>query len=84
MQVQVRHQPSFAVARLLLAQGEPAQVGAGAMPATSYGKVASGMIQSMKSGEGLVFDFAGPGQVLTQTRNPSALASWVVAQVPGR
>lgn len=47
-------------------------------------KVASGMIQSLKSGEGLVFDFAGPGQVLTQTRNPSALASWVVAQVPSR
>jgi uncharacterized protein (AIM24 family) len=47
-------------------------------------KVASGMIQSLKSGEGLVFDFAGPGQVLAQTRNPSALASWVVAQVPSR
>ncbi|WP_158882109.1 TIGR00266 family protein [Amycolatopsis anabasis] len=47
-------------------------------------KVASGVIQSLKSGEGLVFDFAGPGQVLTQTRNPSALAAWVIAQVPSR
>ncbi|WP_020669922.1 TIGR00266 family protein [Amycolatopsis nigrescens] len=47
-------------------------------------KVASGMIQSLKSGEGLVFDFAGPGQVLTQTRNPSGLAAWVIAQVPAR
>lgn len=47
-------------------------------------KVSSGIIQSLKSGEGLVFDFAGPGQVLTQTRNPSALAAWVVAQVPAR
>jgi uncharacterized protein (AIM24 family) len=37
MQVQIRHQPSFAVARLLLAPGEPAQVEAGAMLATSYG-----------------------------------------------
>ena len=29
MQVQIRHQPSFAVARLMLAPGEPAQVEAG-------------------------------------------------------
>ncbi|MFC7341209.1 TIGR00266 family protein [Saccharopolyspora griseoalba] len=36
-----------------------------------------GAAQSLKSGEGLVFDFAGPGQVLTQTRNPRALVSWL-------
>ncbi|MEU6647156.1 TIGR00266 family protein [Saccharomonospora sp. NPDC046836] len=47
-------------------------------------KVSSGLIQTLKSGEGFVFDFAGPGQVLTQTRNPSALAAWVVARVPSR
>ncbi|OZM71007.1 TIGR00266 family protein [Amycolatopsis antarctica] len=47
-------------------------------------KVASGIIQSVKSGEGLVFDFAGPGQVLTQTRNPSGLAAWVIARIPPR
>ncbi|MBK1785342.1 TIGR00266 family protein [Prauserella cavernicola] len=47
-------------------------------------KITSGLVQTMKSGEGFVFDFAGPGQVLTQTRNPSALASWVIAQVPSR
>ncbi len=29
-------------------------------------------IQSMKSGEGFVFDFTGPGRVLAQTRNPPA------------
>lgn len=38
-----------------------------------------GAAQSLKSGEGLVFDFAGPGQVLTQTRNPRALVSWLKA-----
>jgi len=47
-------------------------------------KMATGIIQSMKSGEGLVFDFQGPGQVLTQTRNLSALAQWVVSVVPSR
>ena len=39
-------------------------------------------IQSMKSGEGLVFDFTGPGRVLLQTRNPDAFGAWVRAQVP--
>lgn len=47
-------------------------------------KIAGGVMQSLKSGEGLVFDFAGPGQILTQTRNPAALAAWVIAQVPSR
>ncbi|MEC3982571.1 TIGR00266 family protein [Amycolatopsis sp. H20-H5] len=47
-------------------------------------KVASGIIQSMKSGEGLVFDFAGPGQILTQTRNPSSLISWITTHIPSR
>lgn len=33
-------------------------------------------IQSLKSGEGFVFDFVGPGRVLLQTRNPGAFAAW--------
>ncbi len=33
-------------------------------------------LQSMKSGEGWVFDFTGPGRVLLQTRNPEAFAKW--------
>ncbi|WP_019809143.1 TIGR00266 family protein [Saccharomonospora halophila] len=47
-------------------------------------RISSGMVQSLKSGEGLVFDFAGPGQVLTQTRDPSALLAWLVARMPSR
>jgi uncharacterized protein (TIGR00266 family) len=39
--------------------------------------VSQGIVQSMKSGEGLVFDFAGPGKVLTQTRNPRGLLGWL-------
>jgi uncharacterized protein (AIM24 family) len=101
MQVSVRHQPSFALARLTLAPGEPVQVESGAMMATSYGvtvqsqakggimkglgrKAAQGAVQSMKSGEGLVFDFAGPGQVMVQTRNPAALVSRLVSHAPSR
>jgi len=40
-------------------------------------------IQSMKTGEGFVFDFMGPGRVLLQTRNPDAFAQWVAAAFPG-
>jgi uncharacterized protein (AIM24 family) len=38
----------------------------------------------LKSGEGLVFDFTGPGWVMTQSRNPSALEAWVRAIMPGQ
>jgi uncharacterized protein (TIGR00266 family) len=41
--------------------------------------ISQGTVQSMKSGEGLVFDFAGPGQVLAQTRNPRGLVGWLQA-----
>ena len=40
-------------------------------------------IQSLKSGEGWVFDFHGPGRVLLQSRNPEAFAHWVAEAAPG-
>ena len=46
-------------------------------------KVAGGMMQTLKSGEGLVFDFTGPGWVMTQSRNPSALEAWIRQIMPG-
>lgn len=46
-------------------------------------KVATGVIQTLKSGEGFVFDFTGPGWVMTQTRNPSALQAWIKQIMPG-
>jgi uncharacterized protein (TIGR00266 family) len=46
-------------------------------------KVTGGMVQTLKSGEGLVFDFTGPGWVMTQTRNPAALEAWIRALMPG-
>jgi uncharacterized protein (TIGR00266 family) len=35
--------------------------------------------QSVRTGDGLVFDFAGPGVVLTQTRNPLGMVNWLGA-----
>ena len=46
-------------------------------------KVAGGMVQTLKSGEGLVFDFTGPGWVMTQSRNPAALEAWIRQLMPG-
>lgn len=47
-------------------------------------KAAGGVMQSIKSGEGLVFDFTGPGRVIAQSRNPSALITWLQANLPGQ
>jgi uncharacterized protein (TIGR00266 family) len=40
-------------------------------------KATGGVVQSMKSGEGFVFDFVGPGKVTTQTRSPNELLGWI-------
>ena len=40
-----------------------------------------GLMQTFKSGEGLVFDFTGPGRVWTQTRNPTEFLGWISAMV---
>ena len=46
-------------------------------------KATGGVIQTLKSGEGLVFDFTGPGWVMTQSRNPAALEAWIRQLMPG-
>ena len=47
----------------------------------SIRKATGGMVQMFKSGEGLVFDFSGPGRVWTQTRNPNELLGWIGASL---
>lgn len=46
-------------------------------------KVSSGNWKSMKSGEGLVFYFTGPGEVLMQSRNPDDMVKYLAANMPG-
>ncbi len=78
-----------AVDRIELAAGESVTIDTGHVVAfgptvtSQLRKVAGGVIQTLKSGEGLVFDFAGPGWVMTQSRNPAALESWIRALMPG-
>lgn len=42
-------------------------------------KVTGGLVQSFKSGEGIVFDFTGPGKVWVQSRNPTEFLGWISA-----
>ncbi|WP_320672785.1 TIGR00266 family protein [Patulibacter defluvii] len=73
---------------LELGAGESVVVDSGHMVAYEEGvefslrKVTSGLIQSVKSGEGFVFEFRGPGRVWIQTRNPGQLVSWLTAELP--
>lgn len=44
--------------------------------------VAGRSIQSLKTGEGFVFDFVGPGRLYLQSRNPDAFTAWVSSVTP--
>ncbi len=71
-----------------LADGERLILDSGHMVAFSDGvtyvtrKVTAGLMQTLKSGEGLVFEFTGPGRLWTQSRNPSELIAWLTAKLP--
>jgi uncharacterized protein (TIGR00266 family) len=71
-----------------LAAGERIVLDSGHMVAFSDGieyttrKVTSGLMQTLKSGEGFVFEFTGPGTLYTQTRNPQELIMWLTSELP--
>jgi uncharacterized protein (TIGR00266 family) len=44
-------------------------------------KATGGLANTFKSGEGLVFDFTGPGRLWTQTRNPNEFLGWISATI---
>ncbi|MDO8210609.1 TIGR00266 family protein [Conexibacter sp. CPCC 206217] len=45
-------------------------------------KVTKGLMTTLKSGEGLVMEFTGPGRILTQSRTPGALVTWLTSVLP--
>ncbi len=74
-----------------LSEGEQVVIDSGhvvAFPETvewSLRRAASGRtIESLKSGEGFVFDFTGPGEVITQTRNQQQLFNMIYDEVGSR
>lgn len=46
-------------------------------------KASSSVWRSMKTGEGLVFVFTGPGELMMQSRNPDEIVRYIVANLPG-
>lgn len=78
-----------ALDRIRLADGETMVVDSGHMVAFdesvnfSLRRAAGGKtVQTLKSGEGFVFDFRGPGEVMVQSRNPDALVQWLTSVLP--
>lgn len=71
-----------------LAAGESFVLDSGHMVAFGDGvnfttrKVTKGIMQTIKSGEGFVFEFTGPGQVWVQSRNPDEFIGWLTATLP--
>lgn len=49
---------------------------------TQIRKAGTGILNSLKSGEGLVMDIYGPGDVITQSRNPAGFASFIQSVLP--
>ena len=70
-----------------LAAGETISVDTGHMVAyegsvtMNIRQATGGLVQTFKSGEGLIFDFTGPGKVWTQTRNPNEFLGWIQAAI---
>jgi len=77
-----------AIEQLELAAGEKVVLDSGHLvafdPSVEFitRKVTKGIMQTLKSGEGFVMEFTGPGRILTQTRNPQGLVGWLTEALP--
>lgn len=77
-----------AIDRIELAAGEQVVVDSGHLvafePSIEYKtrKASSGLMNTLKSGEGFVMEFTGPGPIHTQTRNPDFLVTWLTEVLP--
>lgn len=74
-----------------LAPGEPIVIDTGHVVAYDLGmqfqlRRASqqGLLQSMTSGEGFVFEFMGPGRIYLQSRNPASFVAFIRSQIPSK
>lgn len=78
-----------ALDRMRLEPGQQIIVDSGHMVAFSESmtmelrKASESAWKSVKSGEGLVFRFTGPGDLLMQSRNPADIITYVAANLPG-
>lgn len=82
---------AFGVVEVIeLGKGEGLTIDTGHIVAFTEGlqistrRAATGIMNTLKSGEGLVMDVMGPGYVLTQSRNLSSLVGLIISQLPAR
>lgn len=77
-----------AIDRRQLGAGETITVDSGHLVGYAPGvtmssrKAGKSLMGSFKSGEDLVFDLSGPGEVITQSRNPHELDRYIVNLIP--
>jgi uncharacterized protein (TIGR00266 family) len=77
-----------ALDRRMLAPGETITVDSGHLVSYDEGiaitarKAAKGLVRTGKTGEDLVFDVTGPGEVTTQSRNPDEFVEWIIPLLP--
>jgi uncharacterized protein (TIGR00266 family) len=77
-----------ALDRIELGPGERVVVDSGHVVAFGDGlsyttrTVTRGLVQTLKSGEGFVFDFTGPGPLWIQSRNPTEFLAWLTDKLP--
>ena len=77
-----------ALDRQVLAPGETITVDSGHLVSYDEGiqisarKAAKGLVRTAKTGEDLVFDVTGPGEVTTQSRNPDEFVEWIIPLLP--
>lgn len=78
-----------ALDRMTLPAGQTVVVDSGHMVAfdetvtMELRKATDGVFASAASGEGLVFHFTGPGDLMMQSRNPAQLIQYLTANLPG-
>lgn len=77
-----------AIDKVELGPGEQIVVDSGHLvafePSTQFKtrKASQGLMNTLKSGEGFVMEFTGPGTIHTQTRNPDFLVTWLTEVLP--
>lgn len=77
-----------AIEQVELGAGESMVLDSGHLVAFSDGAqfttrtVSKGLMQTLKSGEGLVFEFTGPCHLWMQSRNPNEFISWLTTVLP--
>jgi len=87
MEIKIEHRPSYALGVVDLVAGEEIRADTGHVVAFDSQldyrvKKVAGMFTSLISGEGLVCEFSGKGELWLQTRSNQAFLDWLLPRLP--